>query len=191
MDNDDFLDLEALFLGFPVPSLLTSLSSEALAAHGALGDFQLTSATHAGCTRKRTHDQLAYQLADLGRRAGFSGVQTDYSRIPTVSGDSSMRGDIYFPRDLSLINPNIPVVCDVRLGHPYTGRGSFRQSLLSAIARETNNKYRDLYHSRNITFVPLPISTFLGVGAEICHLLHLFATLLYWSISWRNPFGQS
>ena len=88
-----------------------------------------------------------------------------------------MRGDIYFPRDLSLINPNIPMVCDVRLGHPYTGRGSFRQSLLSAISREKNNKYRDLYHSRNITFVPLPISTFLGVGAEICHLLHLFATL--------------
>ena len=176
LDNADFLDLEALFLGLPVPSLLSSLPASSLSSHGALGDFQFSSSTHAGHTRKQTHDQLAALIGDMARRAGFSGVQTTYSRIPTC--DSSRRGDIYFPGGLCPADSRRAVVCDFRLGHLFTRAGQRRnggRGFFTAISREKNRKYQSAYHGRNITFVPLPASTFLGVGPEVCHLLFRLA----------------
>ena len=114
----------------------------------------------------------------MARRAGFSGVQSTYSRIPTC--DSSRRGDIYFPGGLCPSDIRRAVVCDFRLGHLFTRDGVRRhggRGFFSAISREKNRKYQSAYHGRNITFVPLPASTFLGVGPEVCHLLFRLAVV--------------
>ena len=47
--------------------------------------------------------------------------------------------------------------------------------LFTDISRVKNRKYQSGYHRRGIGFAPLPVSTFLGVGREVCHLLHRLA----------------
>jgi hypothetical protein len=180
LDPADWVDLEALFLGLPVPSLVE---------HG-LGDRQFSNPTHAGPTRKQSHDQLAFLIAEFARRAGFSGVQTAYSRIPVAGRlDSPLaRGDIFFPSGLSPANPGRPFVLDIRLCHIFARTGNPRPSVLSTISREKNNRYRDAYHARNISFAPLPVTTFLSVGPEVCHLLSRFAAA---SLARPDPSGVS
>mmetsp|Transcript_37188 Transcript_37188/g.98987 ORF Transcript_37188/g.98987 Transcript_37188/m.98987 type:complete len:251 (+) Transcript_37188:1061-1813(+) len=180
LSSEDFIDLEALFLGLPIPSLLRSLSSTNLTQHGALGDWQFTNAHYAGYTRRVSHDQLAVLLADFARRANFVGVQTQYSRIPVAhrSDRPDARGDIFFPSGLSPLAPNQPFVLDVRLSHLFTRTGNFRPSLLSTISNDKNRYYKEAYSTRNIKFAPLPVNTFLGVGQEVCHLLYRFALLM-------------
>jgi hypothetical protein len=177
LDPVDFLDLEALFLGFPIPSLLSSLPSSDISLHGALGDRQFSSSTHAGHTRKQSHDRLARLLADFARRVGFSGVQTAFSRIPVAgrADHPESRGDIFFPSGLSPADPRRPFVLDVRMSHVFTGAGNLRPSLFTTVSREKNRRYKDAYYDRGITFAPLPVSTFLGVGPEVCHLLYRLA----------------
>jgi hypothetical protein len=179
LDNADFLDLEALFLGLPIPSLLHSAPVDILTAHGALGDYQFCSSSHAGHTRKETHDQLASLLAEFARRARFSGVQTAFSRIPLagIADRPGARGDIFFPSGLCAQDPRQPFVLDVRLSHLFTHSGSPRSSVFATISREKNDLYRAAYLGKNIGFAPLPVSTFLGVGPEVCHLLHRIATV--------------
>jgi hypothetical protein len=175
--TEDFLDLEALFLGFPIPSLLQSQRSDSLATHGALGDWHLADARHAGNTRKVSHDHLAVLIADFAKRANFPGVQTKFSLIPPAHAAAGYegRGDIFFPSGLNPFAPNEPFVLDVRLGHIFSGRGCFKSSLLSTISSEKNRKYKMAYSSRQITFAPLPVTTFLSVGPELCHLLYRLA----------------
>ena len=163
-----------MFLGFPIPSLLDSPSA---AQHGALGDYQFSSARHAGFTRTKTHDDLARLLASFARRVGFSGVETAFSRIPHAGRTDApgARGDIYFPSGLSPLEPRRPFVLDIRLGHIFTGTGRLRPYLFTTISRDKNLRYRSAYHGRGIGFAPLPVSTFLGVGPEVCHLLNRLA----------------
>ena len=168
LQNDDFLDLEALFLGFPIPSLLDTPSA---AQHGALGDYQFASARHAGCTRTKTHDELARLLASFARRVGFSGVETTFSRIPHAGLPNApgARGDIYFPSGLSPLDPRRPFVLDLRLCHIFTSSGRLRPSLLASVSRHKKLRYETGYHGRGIGFAPLPVSTFLGVGDRLAH----------------------
>ena len=104
-------------------------------------------------------------------------METAFSRIPTAGRADApgARGDIYFPSGLSPLDPRRPFVLDIRLCHIFTGRGSLRRSLFAAISRDKNNRYRSAYHGRNIDFAPLPVSTFLGVGPEVCHFLNRLA----------------
>jgi hypothetical protein len=179
LDPADWLDLEALFLGLPVPFLQDSLPAAPLASD-ALGDRQFSSSTHAGHTRKQSHDQLAVLLADFARRAGLSGVQTAFSRIPVAGRLDSpgARGDIFLPSGLCPSDPGRPFVLDIRLGHIFARTGNPRPPVLSAISREKNRRYRDPYHARNIVFAPLPVTTFLSVGPEVCHLLYRLASVI-------------
>ena len=110
-------------------------------------------------------------------RVDFSGVQTAFSRIPSLrmSDRPNARGDIFFPSGLFPLNPRQPFVLDVWLGHIFTVGGQFRSRLFSNTSRDKNNRYRDPYHTCGISFAPLPVNTLLGVGPEVCHLLYRLA----------------
>jgi hypothetical protein len=175
LDNDDFLDLEALFLGLPVPCITARpLSSQDCC----LGDLQFASSTYAGFTRKKSHDALAHKVGELATRCGYSGVQTVYSRIPTTRcpGHETTRGDIYVPSGLQPQRPRQPFVLDIRMGHLFTGHGLPVSSLFGDISHTKMHKYAGPYHARGISFAALPVSTFLGLGPEVCHLFQRLAS---------------
>ena len=103
-----------------------------------------------------------------------------FTRFPQACRETApgARGDIYFPSGLSPLaprEPRQPFVLEIRLGHLFTGNSRLRPYLFTDISRVKNRKYQSDYHRRGIGFAPLPVSTFLGVGREVCHLLHRLA----------------
>ena len=81
LTNETFLNSSALLLGIPVPhALFLKSQGQQYANIDLWGDFLLNNPTHAGDTRKLTHNKMARELTKIANECG----------IPTTCNESKL-----------------------------------------------------------------------------------------------------
>jgi hypothetical protein len=174
LSNEDFMDLEALFTGLPIPSLQRNPAFRHV--HGP--HLALTALSHAGPVRHSTHQELVKLILNQASLAGLRHGTGNSANIPrSRPSQSDEHGDLYFKRGIDPGADRLEYVFDITLGHPFTGSGRHVPRKIHLMEAAKNRKYRSDYQEHHIQFVPLVCTTFCNIGPDFARFLYRLAQL--------------